>query len=217
MKITFIYVKLLLKVFIQLSHIGRNESLLQLYKQNLCFRLNMDFLWTHWVFDRFDLWAFARVQTNKKTVTMKDNADSHLSRWISVISHERMQETIFRPIFLWLTATAAKTLASAFSHLRGPAQNRTNVWMCCWAAADKLTDAPLTTLNRKECKVSYFQRLSGTIVSFKYKKPSTNLIDNRCSGSSLEECDHYHIKAIKVISPVFAEPILNDNWTVNIL
>lgn len=38
-----------------------------------------------------------------------------------------MQKTISSPIFLWLTATAAKIVASAFSHLRGPAHNRPNV------------------------------------------------------------------------------------------
>lgn len=53
MKITSRYVKLLSKVFSQLSHIGRNKSLFQLYKQNLCFRLNMVFLWV-----TMSVWSF---------------------------------------------------------------------------------------------------------------------------------------------------------------
>lgn len=96
-------------------------------------------------------------QTNNKTITMKDNADSRLSRWISAISHVLMQETISSPIFLWLTATASKDKC-------------TNVLLSCGGRVERFVanDTEQETVQSG----GFFQRLS--CFHLLLKKETTN-------------------------------------------
>lgn len=154
------------QVLIQLFLTGSSKSLSQLQKQSLCFRFNADLLWV--TLRIWSFWSTSFCKSWDKQQNRKHERRGWLPslRWLSVISHELTQKTISSPIFLWLTATAAKILASAFSHLRGPAQNRPNMRRSCWAAAEKMSDVTAIRQNRKCCKVVYFHRLSFNLISF---------------------------------------------------